>query len=380
MRRSITTTLVALAAAGMLIAGCGGDDDTGSTSPGDPSTTTSSEPGKDPTTTVDGSSEVPGSIAGRTWLVTGIVTVGGPQPVPSGVEATLTFHADGTLDVNAGCNSGSGDASFDGDTVSASVAVTEMACTDRDRMDVEQAVLAVLGSPMHWAVGDDTLLLTPTNVSDSGLQLRDAATPPSTTVPPNTTAPTDTTAPSDTAGGDTPTSDSPTSDSPTSDAPTTAPTGDAAPADETTALLAAVAANRVFDDNSFGGSDDVFDAIGVVDALATVDDDGFAQVGADARPLSPEERAAITEALAPLPVRWIEPGRRTAVFDRIMDGTARLGAVVTLAEPEIDDTTATAHSELYCGGLCAIGGAHELERQPDGTWKVTGEVGPQWIS
>jgi hypothetical protein len=63
-----------------------------------------------------------------------------------------------------------------------------------------------------------------------------------------------------------------------------------------------------------------------------------------------------------------------------MNGTASLGAVVTLAEPEIDDTTATAHSELYCGGLCAIGGAHELERQPDGTWAVTGEVGPQWIS
>jgi heat shock protein HslJ len=251
VRRSISTQLVALAAVGMLVAGCGGDDDTGSTSPGDPPPTTSSEPGTDPTTTaVDGSGAVPESLAGRTWLVTGIVTIGGPQPVPASVEATLTFHADGTLDVNPGCNSGSGSASFDGDTVSAAVAVTEMACTDRDRMDVQQAVLAVLGSPMHWNVADDSLLLTPTDVSDSGLQLREAAASPDTTTPPDTT-------------------------------------GDASPTSDTTALLAAVAANRVFDDNGFGGTDDVFDAVGVVDALATVDDD----------------QAAIADSLAPLQLR-----------------------------------------------------------------------------
>ena len=127
--------------------------------------------GPGPTTTIASDGEVPDAIAGRTWVVTGIITVAGAQPVPADVEATLTFGTDGTLDVEAGCNTGSGDASFDGNTVSVSVAVTEMACTDEDRMNVEQAVLAVLGSPMNWNVSGDTLILTSTDVSDSGLQL-----------------------------------------------------------------------------------------------------------------------------------------------------------------------------------------------------------------
>jgi hypothetical protein len=35
---------------------------------------------------------------------------------------------------------------------------------------------------------------------------------------------------------------------------------------------------------------------------------------------------------------------------------------------------------VWCGGVCAIGGANALIRNDDGTWSIGGPVGPSWIS
>src|SRR5262245_22365775 len=47
-------------------------------------------------------------ITGPTWVVDSIVSGDAVSSVPDGAVATIAFHADGTIDVDGGCNQGSG--------------------------------------------------------------------------------------------------------------------------------------------------------------------------------------------------------------------------------------------------------------------------------
>ena len=146
---------------------------------------------------------------------------------------------------------------------------------------------------------------------------------------------------------------------------------------EVAEVLAAVAANRVFEDNSFGGQD-VFERINIVDTLGKDSGDAFLSPGAGS-PIDNEVRGAIEVALDPLEVTWVSS--LAEVIDDVGNpGYEQVGAILTLGVPDIAGTEATVVSNLWCGELCAIGGASVLGRATSGSWSVTGVTGSQWIS
>jgi len=105
-------------------------------------------------------------LEGTTWNVTGTVENEGVSSVPEG--ASLTF-ADGTVNVNAGCNTGSGGVVITDTTITFEpIATTRMACED-DLMALEASVLAVLDGDVDYEIHGDSLLLT--NSDGLGLQL-----------------------------------------------------------------------------------------------------------------------------------------------------------------------------------------------------------------
>lgn len=154
--------IVALIALLVMVAAACGDDD---------AATTSSS-----TTAPSGGDDVPAALVGREWVLAETVTIAGPEPVPNGLDATIEFAADGTVEIHTGCNQGTGRATFDGDRLALDVAVTETGCADAEYMNLEGAELIVLGTEMTWLVADDLLVLTPTTISDSGLRYRAADT------------------------------------------------------------------------------------------------------------------------------------------------------------------------------------------------------------
>lgn len=151
----------------------------------------------------------------------------------------------------------------------------------------------------------------------------------------------------------------------------------AAGSDVIAELLAATAKHRVFDENSFGGQD-VFDRINVIDSVAKPNSNGFLTPD-PASLLGDEERAAIAQALAPLDVTWV-PSFQAVVGDAEDPDYRDVGAILTLGAPEFNGGQAEVASELWCGGLCGIGGTHVLERDASGVWAVTGTTGESWIS
>ncbi|MFP5487012.1 MAG: hypothetical protein ACLGHQ_01720 [Acidimicrobiia bacterium] len=140
-------------------------------------------------------------------------------------------------------------------------------------------------------------------------------------------------------------------------------------------VLAAAARHRVLVDNSFGG-EAAFTRVDVVDTIGITDDAGMldARVG---RALRDAERDAIAGALAPLPVGFV-PASVFESLDPAEDPGGRV--IVTLGEPEQMDGRLVIASQLWCGGLCGVGGANELVRAADGTWSIAEPVGGQWMS
>jgi heat shock protein HslJ len=97
-------------------------------------------------------------LEGTTWVVDGLVTNQAVSSVPSGVIATLVF-AGGRVNVNAGCNKGSGTAEV-GDTAITFglIAHTLIACGN-DAMAVEAHILQVLQGDVAWTIDSDSLRL-----------------------------------------------------------------------------------------------------------------------------------------------------------------------------------------------------------------------------
>lgn len=122
-----------------------------------------------------GTTDVPAVIADREWALTETMTVGGAQPVGDAVSATISFDADGGVDIDTGCNTGHGQATFEDDIVTVDFEITEIGCVDEDQMRAEGAMITVLATSMQWTVVGDVLTLTPTAISDTGLRLRDLA-------------------------------------------------------------------------------------------------------------------------------------------------------------------------------------------------------------
>ncbi|MGI8928644.1 MAG: META domain-containing protein [Candidatus Limnocylindrales bacterium] len=107
-------------------------------------------------------------LVGPTWTLSSLITGEAVSSVPMGVTATITFHEDGRVDIQPGCNSGGGNYTVDGDTITfTDLITTEMACMGGGGQ-VEAAVLAVLEShAITYAIDAGSLTLMAGNI---GLQ------------------------------------------------------------------------------------------------------------------------------------------------------------------------------------------------------------------
>ena len=118
----------------------------------------------------------------------------------------------------------------------------------------------------------------------------------------------------------------------------------------------------------------------VVDSIGAVDWDGNVYFSEDSEPFSAEDQRAIAAALAPLEVRFIRPEvldeRDVYANSEGPDGNV----VLQIAEPDLGGEQPSITTAMWCGGLCGEGGASGLLRTQDGTWTITGPVGPQWVS
>jgi heat shock protein HslJ len=110
------------------------------------------------------------NIVGPTWTVETIIAGDAASSVPDGATATIVFKADGSFDIDAGCNRGSGRWALEGSGIAISaVGLTKMAC-DKVRGELEAAVLRVIGTGTLLAdIEADVLTLSR---DGWGLQLR----------------------------------------------------------------------------------------------------------------------------------------------------------------------------------------------------------------
>jgi heat shock protein HslJ len=110
------------------------------------------------------------NIVGPTWTVTSIIEGDAVSSIPAGATATLVFKADGSIDVNDGCNRGGGKWAIDGAGIAVKdVFLTKMAC-DGPAGALESAVLAVLNAGSISAeIKSGTLTL---QAGGHGLQLQ----------------------------------------------------------------------------------------------------------------------------------------------------------------------------------------------------------------
>ena len=84
------------------------------------------------------------ALVGTTWTVVSIIDGDTVSSFPADVVATLQFHADGTVAVNTGCNSGGGTYTLGGATIRfVGVALTERFCEGPARQ-MEAAVTPIL--------------------------------------------------------------------------------------------------------------------------------------------------------------------------------------------------------------------------------------------
>jgi heat shock protein HslJ len=110
-------------------------------------------------------------LEGTRWILDGIVTGDAVSSVPVGVTAALTI-ADGQMQVEAGCNTGSATvASTDTTLTIGPLGLTKKGC-EADAMAVERAVTAVLAGEIGYAIEEDVLTLT---ADGAGLMLRGAS-------------------------------------------------------------------------------------------------------------------------------------------------------------------------------------------------------------
>lgn len=110
------------------------------------------------------------ALTGHDWTVVSILAGGATSSVPGGAVATVTFNADGTMSVDAGCNQGGATWKAVGNGVDLSALVmTKKACQGAGGQ-LESAVVAVLRAGSVSASIDGDLLTLQTGAN--GLQLR----------------------------------------------------------------------------------------------------------------------------------------------------------------------------------------------------------------
>jgi heat shock protein HslJ len=110
------------------------------------------------------------SLSGPTWVVESIFSGDAVSSAPAGATATLVFHADGTLDVDDGCNQGSARWTAVGTSITiAGLGLTKKACAGPANA-LEAAVIATLGAPSIAASIDANRLTLRAGTGGLGLR------------------------------------------------------------------------------------------------------------------------------------------------------------------------------------------------------------------
>jgi heat shock protein HslJ len=114
----------------------------------------------------------PSALVDTTWTVTGIVANEAVSSVPADTTASITIAPDGSVAVNAGCNTGSGSVEITDTTLTfGPIATTKKMCPP-EQMDLEAAVLSVLQGEVGYTIDGDTLSLRSGDGADQiGLDL-----------------------------------------------------------------------------------------------------------------------------------------------------------------------------------------------------------------
>jgi heat shock protein HslJ len=110
-------------------------------------------------------------LVGPTWTVTSIIAGDAVSSFPDGIAATLTFTADGKVELNTGCNLGGGSYAVDGDRIAFDAIVTTKRACDGPGGQLEAAVLGVLqAESLTYAIeaGSLTIMAEGQGLSFSG--------------------------------------------------------------------------------------------------------------------------------------------------------------------------------------------------------------------
>jgi heat shock protein HslJ len=109
-------------------------------------------------------------LAGPEWILDTLLDKQAAGSVPAGVQATLTFGADGRLTGSGGCNQLTGSYTATGDRITfTAVGSTKMACPGGERDRVERAVMAVLRGEVTYTIEANRLTLTAPDGTGLGL-------------------------------------------------------------------------------------------------------------------------------------------------------------------------------------------------------------------
>jgi heat shock protein HslJ len=99
-------------------------------------------------------------LTGTTWTLDSLIQGDAASTVPKGVTSTVTFTAQGSVQVSPGCNSGGGPYTVEGDQVTfGPIALTQMAC-EGPASDVEAAVIQVMDGTATFQLDGSSLTLT----------------------------------------------------------------------------------------------------------------------------------------------------------------------------------------------------------------------------
>ena len=271
------------------------------------------------------------------WMVEHFITVGALRPVPDDLAASIRFQGSRTVQIVTGCSRGSSFVTFASDpTFGTTLVLSEPTmtatgtCVD-PAADVERDVLEILSHPLSWDVRDGQLKLLPTDLTDSGLILGNAAP----------------------------------------DAPKVTST--------VAALMAVAADDRIRMANGFD-TPNVFSSVAILDTYGVATDDGMLDATAGLVPIPNDVRQAIERALGPITVKWVAVAADVATEPSGTWDEQPQPALLTLAEPVINGETATVVSDLRCGPGCVIGGGQAFDLGADDAWAAVGPVGSQWQS
>lgn len=143
-------------------------------------------------------------------------------------------------------------------------------------------------------------------------------------------------------------------------------------------VVARAVAQRVEVDNPFDEPDS-FDQVYVIDREGRSAGWGMVQFEDGDAALSQTVHAAVSDALAPVDVAWVDEVGTVADGERVTVLPAPRSAVVKLAAPRIVDGHVLIAVELYCGPDCGIGGTYEFGPAAEG-WPLLGTVGPGFVA